>query len=396
MLNFKADGRSRLRSVICWTALASMMACSVLNAQDSGSSAEPEGGDFNNPNAPAAMVAQPLITGGPATSPLINSSGFFSPIMGARFEIVSLNVGGRWIQGAQLITPPVPNSPLENKGLIVGDVLTHLDGVAMTQLSELENHNNNTAVTWVAEQTSSPRNFSIFLRPGQKFTEGGGISIVGPPINIAPDVAGLWNCSCGGVWNLIQNGNSVTGDETDATSTNRVTGTFDGTTFRFTYFHHAGYNGTGIFTVDPAFSSMVGSIRWQNGTTSSPVLTRNGAITNIPTRPPISAPPVAGPATTYTVISFRNQSNQHLECQLRWNGGAWENVSLSPRQTWTYWMKGTNNSPQLQYNMDQTGGQDYQVMDLVGAVSTVQGKPTSKDANVYSLHINGGYMGITN
>jgi hypothetical protein len=211
------------------------------------------------------------------------------------------------------------------------------------------------------------------------------------------DVDGLWDCSCGAVWTLNQNGNSVTGDETDAKTSNRVVGNSNGRQFTFTYFHQDGYNGVGTFTADPAFTTMTGTIRWDNGGTSTPKLTRVIAMVGPPVQNPGPNPGNnPGVATTYSVVGLRNLSNQPIDCEVRWNGrGSWKNVTLTPRQSWTFWMEGRGHKPEIRLNIDQTGGTDIQVMSLSAAAATVQGNPTIRDAAVTNLSVSGGFVGLT-
>jgi len=335
---------------------------------------------------PGGAAALPTRIGGPM--------GYFSPVLGARFEIVDVQIAGvGLIKGARLVEDPIAGSPLAGKGLGKDDTITHLDGASVFHTGELELHVNNTKVGWVPKQTQVTRSLNISIQRGKRFADptgpGTNVGIVGPPINLGAHIAGQWNCSCGGLWTLAQQGNAVTGNETDSQSTNSVSGTFNGSTFSFTYFQSNGSSGTGTFSPNSNLTSMTGTIRWQNGTSSNPTLTRVGA--GLGPRPI----PNPGIGTQYTVVGLRNDSNQFINCEIRWNGGAWRNVQLQPRQAWRYWTQGHRQRPQLRINVDRTGGQNIQVMNLSGASLTLPGKPTMRDANVYRFSVFGGQIAIS-
>ena len=92
----------------------------------------------------------------------------------------------------------------------------------------------------------------------------------------AATIAGRWQCSCGQVWTLAQNGNRVTGSESRRDGgSNSVSGTFDGSQFIFSYADPRKGSGSGIFNLNSAGSKMNGRIDWQRTTTpSTPTLTR--------------------------------------------------------------------------------------------------------------------------
>jgi hypothetical protein len=326
----------------------------------------------------SVLLTQSAVLGAPISPPNRVGApvGYFSPVLGARFEIVQVRIAsGGLVNGARLVEEPIAGSPLEGEGLVVGDTITHLDGTSVSQTSELERHEQNTKVSWIADKTQVTRSFNIFIQRGKRFTDPTGLGpntgVVGPPIVLGADLTGQWNCTCGAVWTLNQRGRAVTGDESDSQSTNRVVGTFNGRTFSFTYSHQDGYSGTGTFTPNRALTSMSGTIRWDNGTSSSPTLTR------VVARPGPRPNPNSGSGTRYTVIGLRNNSNQLIECELRWNGGAWEKLQLQPNVPWTYWLEGHGQRPQLR--------KGSQILDLTGAGVTLQRQPSIQDASVYGI-----------
>lgn len=383
-----------LRISTCFALSVVLIASVAFGDPPSGSAPEPA--DDPDPGVEAPKAAA-LRVGPPVAPPV---TGYFSPVLGATFEIVQVRIPGLGqVDGAKLLDAPAAGSPLAGKGLVAGDLITHLDGDPVLDVSELDAHVQNTAVSWIPDQGRAIRNLNIFIQPGNRIggPGRGGPGRGGPPNMKFADIDGLWDCSCGAVWTLNQNGATVTGDETDAKDSNRVVGNLNGRQFTFNYFHQRGYSGVGTFTADPTFTSMTGTIRWQDGSTVNPKLTRVIAMVGPPVQNP-GGNPVGNPGapTTYSVVGLRNNSNQQIDCEIRWNGrGNWKNVTLTPRQSWTFWMEGRGHKPEIRINFDQTGGSDIQVLGLSTATATLQGNPTIRDAAVTNISVIGGFVGIT-
>ncbi len=363
---------------IRWIALSVILTATMVHGEPvTGSVSEPI------PEADAGgAVALPLRVGSPAAP----RAGYFSQVLGARFEIVQVPLaGGSVVDGAKLTAEPVAGSPLAGKGLAKGDLITHLDGDPVRHTSELEAHQDATTVSWIADQTQTTRTLKIVIQNGKRFADptnpGPNGGIVGPPVQQG-DIVGKWNCSCGAVWTFQQNGDTVTGSEVDAQKNNRVNGTLNGRTFDFDYSNPTGLSGSGTFTADRSFSTMTGTINWQDGTSSTPTLTRFG----VGAGP--GAPANPGVAKTYTVIGLRNGSNQVITCEIRWGNGRWKSLELTPRNQWTAWADGHGQHPQLR---DASG----QVIDLAGTKVTLQRQPIFQDGNAYRVTENSGQIFVT-
>ena len=146
---------SRLADVLHVTLHPLMLALPVMLAASVAYS-EPITGASPGPAASlnaGPAVALPARVG--STAPLRKS--YFSPVMGARFELVQMPIGGIHVSGAKLIARPIPGSPLEDMGLLPGDVITHLDGDAVVRTAELENHEDKTTVSWIAGNAQATR-----------------------------------------------------------------------------------------------------------------------------------------------------------------------------------------------------------------------------------------------
>jgi hypothetical protein len=368
-----------IRLSIQWIAVSVLLAATTV-------SAEPVTGSVSEPGedaASAGAVALPLRVGGPAAP----RAGYFSPVLGARFELVQIPIAGRgMVDGARLIEDPVAGSPLAGKGLANGDLITHLDGDPVLTTGELEAHHDSTTVSWIADQTQTTRTLKIVIQNGKRFADpnnpGPNVAIVGPPVQHG-DIVGKWDCSCGAVWTFSQNGNTVTGSEVDAQKNNRVNGTLNGRTFDFAYINPTGLSGHGTFTNDPSFSTMTGTINWQDGTSSTPTLTRFGFGPG-----PGARPNPGGVARQYTVIGLHNKSNQVINCEIRWGNGRWKGLQLNPQSKWTGWAEGHGQDPQLR---DASG----QILDLSGTSVTLQGQPTFQSGNAYGVRENNGQIFLT-
>lgn len=370
-----------VRSSIPWIVMSVLLAATTVSAEPvTGSSSEP----IADPD-PAGAVALPLR----ARAPAAPSAGYFSPVLGARFELVQMPMPGRGVvDGAMLTEEPVAGSPLAGKGLAAGDLITHLDGDPVLNTKELEAHHDITTVSWIADQTQTTRTLKIVIQNGKRFADpnnpGPGGGNAGPPVQRG-DIVGKWDCSCGAVWTFQQNGNTVTGSEVDAQKNNRVNGTLNGRTFNFAYINPTGLSGHGTFTTDQSFSTMTGTINWQDGTSSTPTLTR---FAFGPGPGPGGRPNPGGMARQYTVIGLHNRSNQVITCEIRWGNGRWKSLQLNPQSRWTGWAEGHGQDPQLR---DGSG----QVLDLSGTSVTVQGQPTFQNANVYRVTENSGQIFVT-
>lgn len=109
----------------------------------------------------------------------------------------------------------------------------------------------------------------------QPTNPGGGAVSVTPnmpnPSSTSP-VAGKWKCSCGGTWNLTQNGSRMSGTESGPDGLGSVSGTWSGNEFLFTYVKANGLQGTGVITANG--DRATGRIDWTEGRPSLPTLTR--------------------------------------------------------------------------------------------------------------------------
>ena len=100
--------------------------------------------------------------------------GHFSPRLGARFEIATINQMGYTFQAARLVSTPVPGSPLHQLGLQPGDVITRLDNLRITTCRQLENHHLNTTVRFLRTSGGGFSDGSMYIRPSHFFSDAGG------------------------------------------------------------------------------------------------------------------------------------------------------------------------------------------------------------------------------
>lgn len=98
-------------------------------------------------NRPPVQTQQVIVDPGYGGQPVL---AYFSPRLGARFEIQSIQIGNfEPVWAARIVSQPEYGSPLHQLGLTVGDVITRLDGNPVSTEHELERHVYDTTVRYV-------------------------------------------------------------------------------------------------------------------------------------------------------------------------------------------------------------------------------------------------------
>ncbi len=100
-------------------------------------------------------------------------SAYYAWRLGAEFEIQTIQVPGYVFRAARIVSEPEFGSPLNQLGLQVGDVITRLDGIPVTNYAELERHAYRTVVRYVKAGTINPRNGVIYISGGSQVAGGG-------------------------------------------------------------------------------------------------------------------------------------------------------------------------------------------------------------------------------
>lgn len=101
-----------------------------------------------------------------AIDPNSGRRAYHSERLGADFLIQKIRIAGFdsfW--AARIVSRPESNSPLRQLGLDVGDVITRLDGVPLTNYEELERHIVETDVRYIRSGTSRVRRGEIYISP---------------------------------------------------------------------------------------------------------------------------------------------------------------------------------------------------------------------------------------
>lgn len=97
---------------------------------------------------------------------------YFSNRLGARFLIQSIQIGNfPSVMAARIVSDPVFGSPLQQAGLAMGDVITRLDGVPVTNTNELERHILDTKVRFVKAGSSTVSESWIWIDQHRYFQE---------------------------------------------------------------------------------------------------------------------------------------------------------------------------------------------------------------------------------
>lgn len=114
-------------------------------------------------SAPNLSESAPMTSDAPQGYKMV-VGGSYSQALGAEFRVETFNLPafGQFI-GVRLVSAPNWNSPLRNLGLQAGDVITRLDGVRVTNLTELENHYSWTEVRYIKTGSQTVRISSIFI-----------------------------------------------------------------------------------------------------------------------------------------------------------------------------------------------------------------------------------------
>ena len=81
--------------------------------------------------------------------PLGQPAAYYAWRLGAEFEIQTLQIPGYVFRAARIVSEPEFGSPLNQLGLQVGDVITRLDGIPVTNYAELDRHAHRTVVRYI-------------------------------------------------------------------------------------------------------------------------------------------------------------------------------------------------------------------------------------------------------
>jgi hypothetical protein len=93
-------------------------------------------------------------------------SAYYAYRLGAEFEIQTMQIPGYVFRAARIVSEPEFGSPLNQLGLQVGDVITRLDGIPVTNYAELDRHAYRTVVRYIKAGTTYPRNGVIYISGG--------------------------------------------------------------------------------------------------------------------------------------------------------------------------------------------------------------------------------------
>lgn len=105
-------------------------------------------------------------------NPYNNQLAYFSPRLGARFTIQTVQISGfSPFRAARIVSRPEQGSPLAQLGLRQGDVITRLDGIPVSNLQELEQHILDTTVRFVRAGTKGVHEGTIMIDPGYLFQD---------------------------------------------------------------------------------------------------------------------------------------------------------------------------------------------------------------------------------
>ncbi|MCA9120040.1 MAG: PASTA domain-containing protein [Planctomycetaceae bacterium] len=145
-----------------------------------------------------------------------------------------------------------------------------------------------------------------------------------PRATTPPTLAGSWKCSCGATWVFTQNGNQVSGHESDGSWTRSLNGTFDGKILRFTWSSNreaetGGPSGGGAFAFDPHLTKANWQMTnnrgqsWSGNATKSEATTRSSS----------------GPLRTFTKagLNINNRTGEALQLTIRYRSdvsGQWQ------------------------------------------------------------------------
>lgn len=88
---------------------------------------------------------------------------YYSPKLGATFKIQNMQIPGYKFKAARLTSDPLEGSPLEEIGLVKGDVVTRLDNDAVTELDVLESHEKNTLIRYIKSGTTKVQLGRVYI-----------------------------------------------------------------------------------------------------------------------------------------------------------------------------------------------------------------------------------------
>ena len=119
-------------------------------------------------HADEKMTQYQLVEG----NPYDNQLAYFSPRLGARFTIQTVQIPGfSPFRAARLVSRPEQGSPLAQLGLRQGDVITRLDGIPASNLQQLEKHILDTTVRFVRAGSQNVQEGTIMIDPGYLFQD---------------------------------------------------------------------------------------------------------------------------------------------------------------------------------------------------------------------------------
>lgn len=94
---------------------------------------------------------------------------YYSPKLGAHFEIQNMQIPGYKFRAARLRSDPLTGSPLSELGLVKGDVITRLNNDPVGSLQILEKYEKNTSVRYIKTGTTKVQLGRIFIPPDDEF-----------------------------------------------------------------------------------------------------------------------------------------------------------------------------------------------------------------------------------
>jgi hypothetical protein len=79
---------------------------------------------------------------------------YYSPKLGATFVIQNMQIPGYTFKAARLTSDPVVGSPLNEIGLVRGDVITRLDNEIVDSVNVLDRHDASTVIRYIKTGTT--------------------------------------------------------------------------------------------------------------------------------------------------------------------------------------------------------------------------------------------------
>jgi hypothetical protein len=107
-------------------------------------------------------------------------SGYYAWRLGAEFEIQTMQIPGYVFRAARIVSEPEFGSPLNQLGLQIGDVITRLDGIPVTNYTELDRHAHRTVIRYIKAGTTLPRNGVVYIPCDSPISPVAGGGVIAP------------------------------------------------------------------------------------------------------------------------------------------------------------------------------------------------------------------------